>query len=154
MLGNSSSFTGDNIGLTNMVKQRCFTMVNVTHHRNNRRSRHHILWRVLFSFNGFNNFHTHKLHFVAKLLSNNGNCFSIQSLVNWHKHTQAHTGTDNLIYLNIHHRCQLTSRNKLRNLQHLLVLSLFHRICFHLLANFFAFLLAVLRCFWFSALVT
>jgi hypothetical protein len=36
VLGNTTGFTGNNIGMPDMVEQGCFTMVNVTHNGNDR----------------------------------------------------------------------------------------------------------------------
>ena len=42
----------------------------------------------------------------------------IKTLIDRHHHADTHTGSDNLVHLNIHHRSQIVCRNKLRQLQH------------------------------------
>jgi hypothetical protein len=41
VLGDTTCFTGDNVGFADMVEQRGLTMVNVTHHGDDRRARDH-----------------------------------------------------------------------------------------------------------------
>ena len=93
-------------------------MIDVTHHRDDRRPLNQIFRRVLFIFiNGFQIFGCTELHFVAKFFRNNGNRFRIETLVDGYKKSKRHTGRNDLRDLHIHHLRQLVGTHEFRNSQ-------------------------------------
>ena len=121
MLCNTSGFTGNYVRLTDIVEQRGLTVVNVSHHCNNRSARLQI-FRCIFFFNdSLCHFRTYIFCLESELFCHQIDCFRIQTLVDGNHDTNAHTSSDNLIDRYIHHRCQFVSRNKLGQLQYLAV---------------------------------
>ena len=106
-------------------------MVDMTHHRYNRSAVHEIVLVILLFGNGVLYLSTDILGGESELLSYDIDGFSIQTLVDTYHDTDAHTGTDDLIDADVHHRCQLGYRHKLRQFQHLALCCL----CCHLLTD-------------------
>ena len=125
MLCNSARFTGNHIGIPNIVEQGCFSVIHVSHHRHNRRTRLPIFRIILFFFNSFGYFGTYIFRLESELLRNDVDRLGIETLIDRHHHTDAHTGRDHLRDRDIHHVCQIVSRHKLGQLQHLAFLCFF-----------------------------
>ena len=118
MLCDTSGLTGNHIGITDIVEQRCFTMVNVTHDGNNRRS-----WRKIICFIFFILFlhfhlllHIDEFHFIPEFSSNQFNNFCVETLVDGNHDAEAHTLTDDLSKVHIQQTGQLTYTDKFCNL--------------------------------------
>ena len=84
MLGNTSGLTGDDIRISDVVEEGCLTMVDVSHHCDDRRSCHEIclvlrllsvLVYLILDIRG------HELYFVSELLCNKHKCLCVKSLV-------------------------------------------------------------------------
>ncbi len=81
MLGNASSLAGYNVCITDIIEQRCLTMVNVSHHRYNRRTVFKIFFRIFLLMNCLDNFSRHVFCLKPEFFSNNIYCFGIETLV-------------------------------------------------------------------------
>ena len=75
VLGDASSLSRNDIGFAHKVEQRRLAVVDVTHDRDDGRTGDQIVFGVFFHHNGLLHFGTHKLHFKAKLFSNDGDGF-------------------------------------------------------------------------------
>src|SRR3712207_44165 len=94
-------------------------MVDVSHHRNDRRARLQVFRRVFFFNNGLCHFGTDIFRLETELFGHDIDCFGIQTLVDGNHDSDTHASSDNLIDRDIHHSCQFVGRYKLRQLQHL-----------------------------------
>ena len=72
VLGDSTRLTGDDVGIADEVQQGRFPVVNVSHDRNNRRTRRQILFAVLFNFDGLLYLSTDEVGFVAEFFCDDG----------------------------------------------------------------------------------
>ena len=83
VLGNTARFTGNHVRIADVVQQRCLTMIDVTHDRDDRRTRNPIILVVLFfvSLDGFDHICTDIFCLEAKLVCHDVDRFSIQTLV-------------------------------------------------------------------------
>ena len=147
MLSNTSGFTGNYICFTDIVKQRCLTVVNVSHYGYNRCTRLQIFRSIFILRYRFSYVRTYILSLEAKFISNQVDCFRIQTLIDRYHDTDTHTSTDNLIDRDVHHAGQLVCRNKLRQLQHF---AFRHFLIFQLLLTVescFTFLFTIFGCF-------
>ena len=77
MLCNTTTFPGNNIFFTNIIQQRSFTVVNVTHYSHNWRSIFKIFWIFRNFFYCLLDICSYKIYFVTKFICNNRKCFSI-----------------------------------------------------------------------------
>ena len=141
MLGNTSGLTGNYIRLTDIVKQRSLTVVNVSHHRYNRSARLQIFRSIFFFNDSLCHFRTYIFSLESEFFSHQIDGFSIQTLVDGNHDTNTHTSSDNLVNRNIHHRCQFVSRNELGQLQylavcHFLIFQFLYLFCYVFLAHF------------------
>ena len=82
MLGNTSCLTSNDVGLTDIVKQRCFTVVNMSHHSNNRCARNEVGLFVFLLRDCILHFGTDIFGRIAELICHNVDGFRIQALVN------------------------------------------------------------------------
>ena len=136
MLCDTTGFTGNYIRLTDIVKQGSLTMVNVSHHCNNRSARQQVFRRVFFFNDGLCHFRTYIFSLESELFGNQIDSFRIQTLVDRNHDTDAHTSSDNLIDRNVHHRCQFISCYEFGELQylafcHFLVFQFLHTVGSH-----------------------
>ena len=114
MLSDTTRFTGNHIRITDIIQQRSLTMVNVSHHRNNRWTRNPIFF-VIFIFiclDCFNYISTYIFRLETELFSNNINCFSIQTLVDRNHNTDTHASRYDFRNRHIHHISQIVSCNE------------------------------------------
>ena len=143
MLCNTSGFTGNYVRLTDIVEQRSLTVVNVSHHCNNRSARLQIFRSIFFFNDSLCHFRTYIFCLESELFCHQIDCFRIQTLVDRNHDTNTHTSSDNLIDRYIHHRCQFVSRNKLGQLQYLAVCHFLIFQFLHTVGSHFTFLLTV-----------
>ena len=68
VLRDAPGFTRDYVGISDEVQQRGLSVVNVTHHGDNRRAWSQIFLAVLFDVNGLLDLCTHEVGLVPKLL--------------------------------------------------------------------------------------
>ena len=127
MLCYTSGLTGCNLGFSDVVKQRGFTVVNMTHNGNNRCPRFKIFGVILFQLNFvFNNFFgVNEFHFVVIFFSNQLNGRSVQALINGNHHAQRHTGCNNIRWFHIQEICKVTNRDEFCYFQNF-IFELFH----------------------------
>ncbi|OAV74836.1 hypothetical protein Barb7_01611 [Bacteroidales bacterium Barb7] len=98
MLCDAAGFTGYHVGFADVVKQRRFTVVNVSHDGYNWRTGYAVFFVVVFiiGIDGFCHFGTYIFRLEAELICHNINRFRIQPLVDGNHHADIHTSTDNL----------------------------------------------------------
>ena len=89
VLGNTASFACSNVGFTDCVKQRSFTMVNVTHYGNYRRTQY-AFFRIIFYFGNFSRIFIGSFltDFYTKFFTDKLSGFEVDVLVNGNHHTQ------------------------------------------------------------------
>ena len=119
MLCNTTCFTGYYICMPDIIQQRCFTMIYVTHYSNNRRTRLQIFRIIndLFFFHFCSILNTNKLYLKTKLTGDQFNNICLKSLVNGYHDTKAHTFADNISKTHVHQISKLAYRDKLCNLK-------------------------------------
>ena len=147
VLRNTARFTGNHIRLTDIVEQRCLTMVYVTHHGYNRSTRFQIFLCILFFHDGLCHFRTYIFRLKAEFFSHQINGLGIQTLVNGHHDTDAHAGTDDLRNGYVHHIGQLVGCHKLCQLQYFAISHFLTFKLMHTVGSLFTFLLAVFGSF-------
>ena len=144
VLGNTTSLTGNHVGVADVVEQRGLTMIDVTHHRHDRSARNQIVLVVLLFSNGVLNLSRNVFSGESELISNDIDSFCIQTLVDRHHDTDAHTSTNDLIDTHVHHRSQLGNSHELGQFQHLALCCLSCHLLVHALCNCVALLLTIL----------
>ena len=145
VLSDSAGLTRNDIGLANVVEQRCLTVIHVSHHRYDGRARYEFRLVVGLFGHGFRHFGTHVFSLEAELFGNKIDCFGIQALIDRHHNADTHQRTDNLIDRYIHHRCKFADGDKLRELQRFAVFALGTSLFVELLLHGIALLFAVFR---------
>ena len=89
MLGNTAGLACNNVGVADVVEQRSLTMVYVSHHSNDGRTRNKVCLIIgLFGY-GLRNFGTYVLGLKSELFCNKVNGFGIEALVD--RNHDAHT---------------------------------------------------------------
>ncbi len=133
VLRDTSGLSGDHVGFTNIVEQRCLTVVNVTHHRDDRRPWDEILLTVnLFAaaLDLLCQVSRDELDLVAELLGDKHKRLGVKPLVDGHHQTKLHASLDDLVDRSIVHECgEVVHGHELSDLEDLL---LRHLMC-HLL---------------------
>ena len=96
VLRDTARFAGLNLGFADRVKQRCLTVVNVAHDRDDRRTRDQI-FRIVFGFldHVFNVSVGNTHHFVAEFLDDQLGCVSVDGFVLRDHHAVCHQCFDN-----------------------------------------------------------
>ncbi len=145
VLGDTSRLAFDYVGLADVVQQRCLTVVDVTHHRHDGRTRQQILLAVGLGLDSLLNIHRHELGLEAELLGHDHQSLGVESLVDRHHESQVHAGRYDLHRRHVHHGSQLAHGDELGDLQHRTLLLLALQLLAHLLAYLLALLLAVFR---------
>ena len=77
MLGNAAGLACNNVGVANVVEQRCLTVVYVSHHSNDGRTRNKVGLIVSLFGNCLRNFCTYVLGLEPELFGNEVNGFGI-----------------------------------------------------------------------------
>ena len=107
VLGNTASFACSNIGFTDCVKQRSFTMVNVTHYGNYRRTQY-AFFRIIFYFGNFSRIFIRSFltDFYTKFFTDKLSGFEVDVLVNGNHHTQHEQRFDNFANFAFNQGCE------------------------------------------------
>ena len=106
-------------------------MVNVSHHRYDRRTGYPILLVIIFliSVDRLDNIRAYIFSLITELLSHDIDRLRIQALIDRNHKADAHASTDNLRYRYVHHVRQVVGRNELGQLQYLAFqFFLFHQL--------------------------
>ena len=106
-------------------------MVNVSHHRYDRRTSYPILLVIIFliSVDRLDNIRAYIFSLITELLSHDIDRLRIQALIDRNHKADAHASTDNLRYRYVHHVRQVVGRNELGQLQYLAFqFFLFHQL--------------------------
>ena len=107
MLRDATSLAGDNVGVADVVEQRCLTVVYVSHHGHNRRTRQQIFLGVGLLVDCLRHFRTDIFCLETEFFCYKVDGLSIESLVDGNHHADIHTCGDNLVDRHIHHQCQV-----------------------------------------------
>ena len=146
VLGDTAGLAFDDVGFADVVQQRGFTVVDVSHDRHDRRTRNEVLLLV-FGFVGDSllNLHGDEFGLVTELFGNDHERFGIEALVDRHHQSEVHAGHDDLRRRDVHHRRQLADGHEFRDLER----RTFHFFAFeflvHAFSDGFALVLAVFR---------
>ncbi len=118
MLRNAAGFTFCDIGMTNSIQQTGFTMVNMTHDHDNRRTRDQVFLFVITVVNNlfFNGDLDFFFHFGVKLHSHQGSRVKINLIIDGSKNTICHQFFDNFSNCCFQTGRQFTDRDGFRNL--------------------------------------
>ena len=82
MLRDTSRFTGDHVCFTDIVEQRCFTVVDVSHDRNDRGTcLQHIFCFFFFLLDRFLNVHADKFNLESEFFCHDVDGFGVQALI-------------------------------------------------------------------------
>ena len=106
-------------------------MVNVSHHRYDRRTGYPILLVIIFliSVDRLDNIRAYIFSLITELLSHDIDRLRIQALIDRNHKADAHASTNNLRYRYVHHVRQVVGRNELGQLQYLAFqFFLFHQL--------------------------
>ena len=90
MLSNAAGLACNNVGVANVVEQRCLTVVYVSHHSNDGRTRNEVGLIIGLFGNGLRNFRTYVLGLKSELFCNKVNGFGIEALVDRNHDAHAH----------------------------------------------------------------
>ena len=118
VLGNAAGFACSHLGTTDVVKQRCLTVVNVTHDGHDRRTRHfRILFQVAFEFaqQRFRIVGLGGKCLVAHFLDDDHRRFLVEHLVDRHHLAHLHEGLDDFGRLHAHLVSQIGHRDRFGN---------------------------------------
>ena len=107
VLGNTASFACSNVGFTDSVQQRGFTVVNVTHNSNYRRTQYTFFW-IVFNFGNFSGVFIGSFltDFYAKFFTDKLCGFEVNVLVNGNHHTKHEESFNNLANLAFNQGCK------------------------------------------------
>ena len=147
MLCNTTGFTCNYIGISDMIEQRSLTVVDVSHHRYNRCTRYKIVLVVNIFTDSFLHFCTDIFGLETEFICHHINGFGIKSLVYGNHDAYTHQRRNNLCHADIHHRGQLADGNKLRKFQYFCFFTLCIGFLLKLLLHSFALLFTIFRAF-------
>ena len=145
VLGDTTSLTSDDIGIADVVEERRLTVVNVTHHRDDRRTLAEVFFIVHLFDDSLLHFGRDELCGETKFFSHHFDGFLVETLVDRHHDADAHAGADDLCHGDIHHRCQFVGSHKFGELQHAAFSVAAHHIFFLAFASGIALLTAIFR---------
>ncbi len=103
VLGDAACFTFYNLRIPDIVEQRCFTVVDVTHYSYDRLARQQIIRIIhlfLFYFHLF--FGADELYFESELTGDHFDDFRVESLVDGNENAETHTRFDDVGGFDIH----------------------------------------------------
>ena len=118
VLRDAPGLTGDDIGLPDVVQKRGFTVVDVSHDRNNRGTGRQIFFGIGCFQQGLVDFFVHKEDGETEFIRYDGERLLVQTLVHGDHDAQGQTDGDNGRYRHRHHVGQFGYRHKLGNLQY------------------------------------
>ena len=130
MLSDTTRFTGNYVCFTDIIQQRSFTVVYVSHHSYDRRTCNPVFFIIIFfiSIDGFNHLCTDIFCLETKFVGYDIDRLRIQALVDGNHDTDTHTSSDNLCHRYIHHIGKVVCRNELGQFQYFAFLFLqFHQ---------------------------
>ena len=145
VLSDTTCLTGNHIGIADVVEQRSFTMIDVTHYGDDRRTLDEVGFIVLLFLDSLSHLGAHIFGFEAKFLGNNVYSFGIEALVDRNHHADAHTSGDNLVDIHVHHHSEVVGCNKFGDFQHLALCCFLFGSLALTFGEKFAFLLAPFR---------
>ena len=90
MLSDTTSLTSNHIRIADMVKQRCFTMVYVSHYCNDWSTRTQVVLIINHLAYSFLNLCTDIFSLKAEFISNHVNSLCIKTLINRNHNTDTH----------------------------------------------------------------
>ena len=103
VLRDTSGLALDDVRLADVVQKRGLTVVDVSHDRHDRRTRHEILLLVFLFMYCIDHFRADKFCLETELISHYVDGLSIEALVYRYEQTKVKTGLDNLRHRHIHH---------------------------------------------------
>ena len=118
VLGDTAGLACDDVGLADVVQQRCLTVVDVTHHGDDRRTFHQFFRLVLFLGYAALGVGVHEFYLVTEFLSHKHESLGVETLVDGHHKTEIHTGFDDLRHRSVVHQDgQVVDGHELGNLE-------------------------------------
>ena len=144
MLCDTSCLTSYDVGVADVVKERRLSVVNMSHHRYYWRARYEVCLVILLLSDGVLYLGADIFRLKAELLSHDVYRLCVESLVDTYHDADSHTGTDDLVYADVHHRGKLGNGNELSKLKSLALCALLSQLCLELFLNGFALLLTIL----------
>ena len=145
VLGDTTSLTSDDVGIADVVEERRLTVVNVTHHSDDRSALAEVFFVVHLFDDSFLHFSRDELGGETKFFCHHFDGFLVETLVDRHHDADAHASADDLCHGDIHHRCQFVGSHKLGELQHAAFCVAAHHIFFLTFASSIALLTAIFR---------
>ena len=118
MLRNATGFTGSNLGTTDVIQQRSFTMVNVTHDSHDRCPRHQLGVQMLFAFfqQCFRIIQLGSMCTMAHFFNHDHGSFLIQNLIDGNHLPQLHQMLDDFGCLDRHLVRNFSNSNGFRHM--------------------------------------
>ena len=106
VLRDSSGLTCNHVGLADIVEQRSLAVVHVPHHRNDGRSGLEIfgIVRLFVGIYLFRYLRCHELNLIAEFLGHKHKSLRIETLVDGHHQTEAHTSSYDLHHRSVVHK--------------------------------------------------
>ena len=104
--------------LADIVEQRSLTVVDMSHHHHDRRTRNQFILIIGLVFDRLLNLHRDEFDRKSELLGHNHQRFGIETLVDRNHQAEVHAGRNHIVDRYVHHRRQLAHRNELGNLQY------------------------------------
>ena len=102
VLRDAARFALGHARVADVVEQRSFAVVDVTHNGHDRRTRPQIFFNVAGIDGNFLLFGRQELYVKAKLVGNHSNCFRVEALVDGHEHAHAQAHLDDLVHIHVH----------------------------------------------------
>ena len=81
VLGDTTSLTGDYVGVADIVEERRLTVIHVTHHGHYRWTRFEVFLRILLAVDSLYHLRAYKLGLESKFVGNEVDGLGIESLV-------------------------------------------------------------------------
>ena len=145
VLGDTTGFTGNHVGVADVVEERSLTVVNVTHHSDDGRAFAEVFFVVHLFDDGLLHFGRNEFCGETKFFGHHFNGFLVKTLVDGHHNADAHASADDLCHRNVHHCGQFVGGHKFGELQHATFSVAAHHIFFLTFASGIAFLTTILR---------
>ena len=147
VLRDTARFAGDYVRLADVIQQRRFTVVDVPHHRNDRRPRNGVFVRFVLRVDCFLNLNRNELDFETELFGHHDQRFGVEALVDRNHQPQVHAGRDDVGYADVHHGRQFADRYEFGHLQYAFFFFLAFQLFVHTGRYRFPLVAAVLRRF-------
>ena len=123
MLGDTTGLTGYHVRVSDVIQERCLTMVNVTHDGDNRMARLKILVRIGFGsiVHVFFLISIDEFDLETEFFRQHRDVFGIQTLIDGDEKTDTHASGDNFRNIDVHQCSQLVGGDELCHAQGLLI---------------------------------